>query len=196
VIALTYGAWELNEAREGARGLNDRDAGAATEGVLSIEGDDEVEALVEDAREGVSGVEAERAEDGGELAFEVGGDPSGLSSVPGGASHEADVVLSERGDDDVVEDAVLVGDEGVSDLPDTGELVLRGEAIGSDLKTFEVELLFDAGDADLEELVEVGAGDAEELEAFEDRRLLVEGEVEDAAIELQPAQLAVDVEFG
>ena len=42
------------------------------------------------------------------------------------------------------------------------------------------------------ELVQIGAEDGEELHALEQRRALVQRLVQDAAVELEPAQVAVD----
>ena len=49
-----------------------------------------------------------------------------------------------------------------------------------------------AGHADLEELVQVGREDREELDALEERVAGVAGLVEDARVELDPRQLAVE----
>jgi hypothetical protein len=56
--------------------------------------------------------------------------------------------------------------------------------------------LFDAGEADFEKLVKVGAGDAEEFDPLEEGGGGVEGFFEDALVEFQPAELAVDEVFG
>ena len=56
------------------------------------------------------------------------------------------------------------------------------------------DLLLEAGDPHLEELVEVAAEDAEELEPLEQRRPGVERLVQHAAVELEPGELAIDVE--
>ena len=57
-----------------------------------------------------------------------------------------------------------------------------------------LHLLLQAADADHEELVEVGAEDGQELEPLQQRHLRVLGLLQHAAVELQPAQLAVDVQ--
>src|SRR4029450_945545 len=49
-----------------------------------------------------------------------------------------------------------------------------------------------AGDANHEELVEVCREDGAELHALEQRDVLVLGELEDARVEVQPGELAVD----
>ena len=54
------------------------------------------------------------------------------------------------------------------------------------------DLLLQPGHAHLEELVQIGAGDAEELEAFQERIAGVARLIQHALIKLQPAQLAID----
>ena len=67
--------------------------------------------------------------------------------------------------------------------------------IGTGVVGLVLDLLLDAGDADLEEFIEIGGDDAEKAEAFEQRLAFVLGFLQYAAIEGQPAQLAVDVEL-
>ena len=56
------------------------------------------------------------------------------------------------------------------------------------------DLLLQAADADHEELVEVGLEDGQELEPFQQRHARILGLFQNAAIELQPAQLAVEIQ--
>ena len=59
-----------------------------------------------------------------------------------------------------------------------------------------LHLLAQAGHPDLEELVEVAREDGQELHPFEQRIALVARLVEDAGVELEPGQLAVQVGEG
>ena len=59
-----------------------------------------------------------------------------------------------------------------------------------------VDLVVQAGDAHHEELVEVVRRDRGELQALEQRDVGVLGELEHALVELQPRQLAVEVQLG
>ncbi len=54
------------------------------------------------------------------------------------------------------------------------------------------QLLLDAGDPDLEELVEIAAGDAEEAQPLEERRVGVRGQREHAPVEGEERKLAVE----
>jgi hypothetical protein len=53
-----------------------------------------------------------------------------------------------------------------------------------------------AGHAHHEELVEVVGVDGEELDALEERRRLVLGQLKHPLVELEPGQLAVRVQLG
>src|SRR5690606_7134603 len=59
----------------------------------------------------------------------------------------------------------------------------------------EHDLLLEAGDADLEELVEIAAGNAQETQALEQGIGLVACLLQDTAIELEQRQLAIDVQL-
>ena len=60
----------------------------------------------------------------------------------------------------------------------------------------ELDLFFQLGHADLEELVEIAAGNGQEPDALEQGYRLVLGLREHAPIELEERKLAVDVEPG
>jgi hypothetical protein len=67
-----------------------------------------------------------------------------------------------------------------------------GKSIDAALDGIAFHLLLQAGDADFEKLIEVRADDAEEFQAFQQRILRVHGFVQDALVEFQPAQLAIE----
>ena len=86
----------------------------------------------------------------------------------------------------------MIGDH-AADAADDGLEVFRGtQAIERSLGGVAFHLLFDAGDADLEELIEVRADDAEELQPFEQAIVRIERLVEHALVEFQPAQFAIE----
>ena len=94
---------------------------------------------------------------------------------------------------DVHEDRRVVGDELEHALARGGELLLGGPAVGRAGDLAGLDLLAQTGDADLEELVEVAGEDGQELDPFEQRVALVARLVEDARVEFEPRQLAIDV---
>ena len=59
-----------------------------------------------------------------------------------------------------------------------------------------LDLLEDAGDTDLDELVEIASGDREEFHALEKRDWKGRGFLEDAIVELHPAVMAIEEHFG
>ena len=102
-------------------------------------------------------------------------------------------VFACEGGDEVLTPAAELGVEHAEDaLADGAEGGAGGAPIDAALDDVALDLLLDAGDSDLEEFVEVRAGDDEELEAFEKRIRRVEGFVEDALVEVEPAQFAAE----
>ena len=75
---------------------------------------------------------------------------------------------------------------------DRRQLLLGGQAVDRDVFDAGAELLEDGRDAHHEELVEVGAGDGQELDALEQRMRRVLRLRQHALVERQPAQLAID----
>ena len=87
----------------------------------------------------------------------------------------------------------MLGDEFEDALARGGELLLGGPAVGRAGGLAGLDLLAQPGDADLEELVEVVREDGQELDPLEQRIALVAGLEQDAGVELEPRQLAVEV---
>lgn len=79
--------------------------------------------------------------------------------------------------------------------PDALQQHLRLDAGEPDPVDLRGELSLDAGHADAEELLEVRRGDRREPEPLEQREVLALGQRLHPAIELQPAQLPVEVAF-
>jgi hypothetical protein len=72
---------------------------------------------------------------------------------------------------------------------------VRGQGIDAAADHIAFDLLLDAGDADFEKLIEVGAGDAKKLHPLEQRIAGIQRFIQDALIKLQPAQLPVLINF-
>jgi hypothetical protein len=75
------------------------------------------------------------------------------------------------------------------------QLLADGHAIRAGLIRAELDALLEAGDADLEKLVEIIGRDAEELQALEQRYLFVEGLGQYALVEFEQRKLAIDIVF-
>ena len=78
---------------------------------------------------------------------------------------------------------------------DVLEHAVGPHAVRADRRRPRFDLGVQAGDADLEELVEVAADDAQELQALEQRIARVLGLREHAARERELAELAVEIEM-
>ena len=183
---------QLDHARQHPRRLDHRDGRQAAERIETGELDDEVQALVDDLREGVRGIEADRREERPHFALEEIRDPLALGRRAVGVAHQAHAVLCERREQLLVEHAVLIVDQRARHTGELGErrAHLRQRHAGrGDLRT---QLLLEAGDADLEELVEIAADDAAEAQALEQRDVGVLREREHAAVEREQRELAVD----
>ena len=193
VLAVAVFFGEGQEAREDARDLHDGEIGGE---VFALQFDEEVEAFVEELREGVRGVDGQRGEDGEDFAFEVVVEVGARGRFDVGVTVEADAFGGEAGADFLTPASVLVCDETADAMGDGGELLCGGKAVGSGGLRAGLHDLFEPGHADLEEFVEVGRDDAEEFEALEERGGGIFGLIEDALVEFQPTQLAIDKILG
>ena len=73
---------------------------------------------------------------------------------------------------------------------------LRGaQPVRTNVTRLALDLLFDPGDPDFEKLVQIRTDDREKLDPLDQRLCLVLRFFENAAVELEPAQLAVDEIF-
>ena len=193
VRSRAEGLGQLHDAREHARRLDDRDRGVAAERVAARELDDEVEALVADLRKRVRRVEPDRRQQRPDLVAEVRGDPRALRGVELAAAQEPHVVLRERGQHVGVQAPVLVVDDAVRFRRDRDVLRAQlGHRRHPGRRPLGAQRLDQAGHADLEELVEVRRDDGEEAQPLEERHRRVLREREDAAVEGDLRQLAVD----
>ncbi len=100
-----------HHARQRARRLHDAHHGLAAERVAAFELDDEVQALVQHARERVRRIEADRRQHGQQLVEEVVSRPFELLVIPRVARVEVDAFLFERGQHGFVQHRVLSMDE-------------------------------------------------------------------------------------
>ncbi len=140
-------------------------------------------------------IDGQRREDGVDLvAKEIPGPrcvmAGEICDIP-----DEDVVFREGGEDFLVPKPVNCLGHLVDELLDGVEDLGRGHAVGPDVRGAAVDLLLDAGDANLEELVEVRRENREELHAFHEGLPAVLGLFEDPPVELEPAQFPVNEVF-
>ena len=89
-------------------------------------------------------------------------------------------------------DALLVGDQPARGFIDLGKLLGGRHAVGAGGDDTLTHHAHQAGDAHHVELVEIGRGDGQKAQPLEQRMAAVQRLFNDAAVEGQPGQFAVD----
>jgi hypothetical protein len=146
---------QLDDAGQSARCLHDGGAGIAAEGILAFEFHGEIEALVEHAREGVGRIQTDGREHRHDFAAEITVDPGLLLFRPFRTLVEADALLPQGRQDHLVEQVVLLLNQSVGFLDDVAEDIMGAAPVGAGGMAAQLDLFLDAGDTDLEKLVEV-----------------------------------------
>ena len=95
----------------------------------------------------------------------------------------------------MIQDDVLLMNQLVRQRGDASQEFRRGQSVGAPLFDSMGHLFLESRHADFEELVEIGAHDAEKLQSFQQWNLLIFRQIEDAPVEFQEAELAVQVPF-
>ncbi len=185
---------QADDARQRARRAHQRHVALAAEGVAALQGHGQVQALVEDARERVRRVQAQRRQHRQDLVLEVALQPALLLVVPVVAADEADALGGQRRQHFLVPYLVLLGGQLQRALADAIEHFAGGHAVGAGDGVAECVVVAQHGHAHLEEFIQVGVGDAQEAQALEQRHARVAGLGQHAEIEFQRGQLAVDVQ--
>ena len=88
---------------------------------------------------------------------------------------------------------MLVGKKPDDAGADSGEGFWGAETVRSVDIAAVLDELFEGGDADFEEFVEVGADDGEEFETFEERLGGILGFFEYALVEFEPTEFTIEV---
>ena len=98
-----------------------------------------------------------------------------------------DTVLGQGRHQFLVPEFVLRRDQLVRDALDRVECLRWRHPVWADIARFALDLLLDARNANLEELIKVRAEDRHELDALDQRLRRVLGFFENAAVKLEPA---------
>src|SRR6185369_8275176 len=86
---------------------------------------------------------------------------------------------------------ILIGDHAAHAAGDGAENLRRSQTVRAPLDDLTLDLLFDPGDANLEELIEIGGDNAKKLQALEQWVRRVLRFVKHPLIELQPTELSI-----
>ena len=149
------------------------------------------QAHVRDERKGMGRVDRERGQHREDPLHEPGLEPG---AVGGGELHRLEHDQPGRLEllAQAAPDAVLLEHQRARPHPDLGQLLGRRAPVGRDRHHARLGLSDQPGDADREELVEVGGADRDEAQPLEQRVAPVLGLLDDAAVEVEPGKLAVD----
>ena len=175
-----------------ARCTNQGQSGIAAEGVGAIEFDGEIERFVENARKWMRRVQSKRRQHRHQFPAEMAVQPTMLAPIPLRAFQDPDLLAFQFRHQLLVQDPVLLVNQLAGRLADCFQGLNRRHAIGSGLAGAVLHALPDRCDPDFEELVEVGAGNAQEADSLEQRDLRIACQFEHTPSEAQQAQLAVE----
>jgi hypothetical protein len=131
------------------------------------------------------GIETERTQNWFDFAFEITRQRGVRRLAPLAARQDDDAGCTQRWHQHFVQARVLARDQSRGAFVDGRQLLLGGHAVRTALGRAHLDQLLDAGDANLEELVEIARRDAQELQALEQRHALIERLREHAGVELQ-----------
>ena len=163
---------QLDQARQGTRRLHHREAAVAAESILALDHDREIQALVEYFRKRARRVQSQGAEHGLDLVPEIVGQPRGLGLGPHFGGDEHDAVLREFGHEHIVQQLILLIDQAHGTSANRLQLFGHRQSVRAALHCAGLQQLFQAGDPDLEEFVQVRTRDAEESDPLEQRNRL------------------------
>ncbi len=183
-------ARQLEEARQGRRDHQQLDHRLRLLAPPQVE--DQAEPAVGDERERMRRVDRLRRQHRQDLLAEMVGQP--------GALGVGQILLAERpraprsasASRSTIHSACCATTSASASLGDRVELLRRGHAVGAQILDPLQLMPLEAGDADHEEFVEVGAGDRQEAKPLEQRMGRVGRLLQHAPVEGEPAQLAVE----
>ena len=104
---------------------------------------------------------------------------------------DADRFVGERGDEFLAPAGVLFRHERVNSLHQLGEDFFLRAAVWTGVAVSLLDLLQEAGEAHLDEFVEIARGDGQEFHALEERVRRIARLFEHALVELQPREVAI-----
>ena len=158
----------------------------------------DVQALVVDMRERMAGIDRERRQDRVDLAREQPIEVLPLGRLERIERHPLDASRRQAGHDLAVQQAMLLGHERMDARLDPSQLLHGIETIRTVILRLQtrVQLLLQPRDPHLEELVEIRAEDRGEFEPLEQRIRRIRRFLQHTRVELEPAELTVEVVVG
>jgi hypothetical protein len=156
----------------------------------------EAEREVGDVGEGPPHADHQRGEGREDLVVEAGPDLLALGLARAVQGEDLDPVLLEGGAKRPLEAPLQPLVEVEGSLPNRRDLLARRQPVRTARVDAGVHLVPEPGDPDHEELVQVGRVDRAELDPLEQRHGGVLGQLQNPLVEVEPGELAVEVEAG
>ena len=188
--------WNLDQSWQCTRRLHNGKPGIAAKGILAGQGNHEIERFIEYSRKRMGGVKPDGRQDREQLGCEVLAQPFVLLGGPFRATQKANFFLLQSGHHNLVEDPILFLHKSMSLCRDGGEYLVGQHSIRATLRRRGLRHLFESRHANFEKLIQVGAGNAQEFEAFQNGNGVVFGLIEYPPVELEQRQLPVDIQIG
>ena len=158
-----------------------------------LDGDRQIQAQPADERERVRRVDGQRRQHREHLLVEVGRQPPAFGVVEFGPRDDQDAFVGQRRPHRVEEHVRMPAGDLLGALADPAQLFARRQPVGRAHRQPHLVAAFEPGDPHHVELVEVGREDRQELGPLQQRQRGVGGQRQHAGVEVQPAQLAVEV---
>ena len=190
------GAGQFNQARQHARHLHHGQALPLLAGFGDFQLHDGVEGFVKQLGKRMRGIQAQRREHRTHLLTIKTVRPRQVGPGKVVQSRKANPVGGQGRTQLLAPAGVLAPDQNAYFAVDGLQGFGGREAIRASLGRGAFDLLFEAGDPGFKELVQIGAEDAEELHAFQQRGGWIKGLLQHTMVELQPAHLPVEQVFG
>ena len=138
-------------------------------------------------------VDRERCQHRKDAGFEFGGEEGAIRLVEVIDGGDRDAMLFESRRNPTAEQGRAALEQAASPLMNSTQLLAGGHAIRGGLRQRRVHLLLQAGDADLEELVDGFAQDGKEADPLQQRQRDVLGHRQHPIDEIQLRELTVEV---
>ena len=180
---------KLEEAGEDGRDLNDGEARA----VVILEMDSDIQAFIGKHRKGTAAVHRQRGEDREQHLVKIIGDKLPLLIVHFVRGEKIKPLTAQHRQDGAVQAGILLFHKGADFFGQLRQKLGGCQAGGIRRAVFGAHLLLDACHAHHEEFVQVGRGDGEETQTLHDGIIAVGSLLQNAGIEVHPAQFPVQV---
>ena len=195
IRSFRYARRELDYPRQHSRCLYDGALRITAKRIAARQLNRKIQTLVEYARKRMSRVQTDRREHRHHLAKKIILDPPLLLCGPLRATQEADALRCQCRENIVVQQHILMRHQTMRLLCHQPEGLFRRFPIRSAVAGPKFNLLFQSGHPNLEKLIKVGGHDGQEPETFQRWNVAVFCLREDAPVEGQQLNLAVQKQF-